>query len=130
MPPFRGLSDDKVREVVSYLRVLQGKHDARSLPGDPVRGKEIFFGKGACSACHTIYGAGGFLGPDLSAYGTTTSAQAILDAILNTNRIVPAGYRLAIVTTRNGNRFEGVIRNEDNFSLQLQTKDGSFHFFR
>jgi hypothetical protein len=23
-----------------------------------------------------------------------------------------------------------LIRNEDNFSIQLQTRDGSFHFFR
>jgi putative heme-binding domain-containing protein len=57
------------------------------------------------------------------------SAQAILDAILTVDRVVPAGYRVAIVTTRDGNRFEGIARNEDNFSLQLQTKDGTFHFF-
>jgi hypothetical protein len=25
---------------------------------------------------------------------------------------------------------EGVVRNEDNFSVQLQARDGSFHFFQ
>ena len=130
MPAFHSLSDDDIRGVVSHLRLLQGKREARSLPGDPNRGKEIFFGKGECSTCHTIFGAGGFLGPDLSAHGQTNSAQAILDTILSANRVVPIGYRLGIVTTHDGNRFEGVIRNEDNFSLQLQTKDGDFHFFR
>jgi cytochrome c oxidase cbb3-type subunit III len=130
MPAFQVLGDEKVREVVGYLRVLEGERESRSLPGDANRGKEIFFGKGECSSCHSIYGAGGFLGQDLSAYGTGTSAQAILDAILTTDRIVPAGYRLGIVTTRRGDRFEGLIRNEDNFSLQLQTRDGSFHFFQ
>jgi cytochrome c oxidase cbb3-type subunit III len=129
MPAFQALGDDKVRQVVSYLRSLQGKNGPRSLPGDATRGKEIFFGKGECSSCHRIYGAGGFLGPDLSTYGPGVSAQAILDAILTVDRVVPAGYRVAIVTTRDGQRFEGIARNEDNFSLQLQTKDGSFHFF-
>jgi len=130
MPAFRTLSGDQVRDIVSYVRSLQGRSGPRALPGDAARGKEIFFGKGECGTCHTIYGAGGFLGPDLSAYGPANSAQAILDAILSTSRTVPVGYRLATVTARDGHRFEGVIRNEDNFSLQLLAKDGSFHFFR
>jgi cytochrome c oxidase cbb3-type subunit III len=129
MPAFQTLGDDKVRQIVSYLRVLEGKQGSRSVPGDANRGKEVFFGKGECSSCHRIYGAGGFLGPDLSTYSPGMSAQAILDAILAADRVVPTGYRLAIVTTRDGRRLEGIARNEDNFSLQLQTKDGSFHFF-
>ncbi len=28
----------------------------------------------------------------------------------------------------NGDRYQGIIRNEDNFSLQLQSTDGAFHF--
>ena len=130
MPAFRTLSQEKVREIVGYLRILQGKGGPRSLPGDAARGKEIFFGKGECSACHSMHGAGGFLGPDLTAYAETKSPQAILDTILSANRNAPTGYRSAIVTTRNGGRVEGLIRNEDNFSLQLQTRDGSFHFFQ
>lgn len=130
MPAFRTLAPERVRELVVHLRVLQGKGVERSLPGDAAKGKEIFFGKGECSACHAMGGAGGFLGPDLSAYAETTSPAAILEAILNPNRIVPAGYRSAVVTTHDGSRLEGVVRNEDNFSLQLQTKDGSFHFFQ
>lgn len=31
------------------------------------------------------------------------------------------------VITRDGGRLIGVARNEDNFSLQLQTFDGNFH---
>jgi cytochrome c oxidase cbb3-type subunit III len=130
MPPFRTLGDEKVRELVGYLRALQGKRVARSLPGDAARGKKVFFGKGECSTCHTMKGAGGFLGPDLTAYGQSLSAAAILDVILSPQRIVPAGYRAAIITTRDGNRLEGMIRNEDNFSLQLLTKDGSFYFLQ
>jgi cytochrome c oxidase cbb3-type subunit III len=130
MKPFRDLSADQIRNIVTYVRVLQGKHGPRSLPGDAGRGKQIFFGKGECSSCHAIYGAGGFLGPDLSSYGPANSTQTILDAILNTERSVPNGYRLATVTTRDGHRIEGLIRNEDNFSMQLLAQDGSFHFFR
>ena len=126
MPPFHSLSPTQVREIVGYLRVLQGKSDARAVPGDASQGKKLFFGKGDCAACHTISGQGGFLGPDLSAYGSAMSADAILKSILNPARIIPPGYRPATVTTRDGSRVEGVVRNEDNFSVQLQTKDGAF----
>jgi putative heme-binding domain-containing protein len=130
MPAFNNLSAHQIGSLVRYLRMLQGKLDARTLPGDATRGKEIFFGKGECSTCHTISGEGGFLGPDLSAYGSAMSAKAIRDEIVKPERIEAAGYRSAMLTTRDGDRLEGVIRNEDNFSVQLQTKDGSFHFFQ
>jgi cytochrome c oxidase cbb3-type subunit III len=130
MPAFGELGADKVGEIVGYLRMLQGKHEARALPGDAKRGKEVFFGQAECSTCHAIFGAGGFLGPDLSAYGSATSAQAIMEGILSSDRIAPSGFRSAIVTMRDGKRFEGLIRNEDNFSLQLQTKDGTFYFLQ
>ena len=129
MPAFHNLSVRQIGSLVSYLRSLQGKLDARKPPGDARHGKEIFFGKGECSTCHTISGEGGFLGPDLSAYGSATSAKAIRDEIVRAQRNVPAGYRPAALTTRDGDRLEGIIRNEDNFSLQLQTKDGNYHFF-
>jgi cytochrome c oxidase cbb3-type subunit 3 len=130
MPAFHNLTAKQVASLVSYLRILQGRLAARTLPGDATRGKEIFVGKGECSTCHTILGEGGFLGPDLSAYGSTMSAKTIRDEIVKSDRIEAAGYRSAVLTTRDGDRLEGVIRNEDNFSVQLQTKDGSFHFFQ
>ena len=130
MPAFHNLTAKQVASLVSYLRILQGKLAARTLPGDATRGKEIFVGRGECSTCHTILGEGGFLGPDLSAYGSTMSAKTIRDEIVKSDRIEAAGYRSAVLTTRDGDRLEGVIRNEDNFSVQLQTKDGSFHFFQ
>jgi cytochrome c oxidase cbb3-type subunit III len=130
MPAFRNLDEKQVHEIVAYLRSLQGKIDGRTLPGDPKRGREIFFGKGNCSACHTVSGQGGFLGPDLTEHGATSSADALREEIVRAPRVPPMGYRTAVLTTVGGERLEGLVRNEDNFSVQLQTKDGSFHFFR
>jgi cytochrome c oxidase cbb3-type subunit III len=129
MPSFHTLSAAQVRSVVNYLRVLQGKLNVRSLPGNPQPGKEIFFGKGECGSCHSFSGQGGFFGPDLSTYGSTLSAKAILDAIMNPSRTPQPGFKPAAVTTRDGQHIEGLVRNEDNFSLQLLDKDGGFHFF-
>jgi len=129
MPAFRSFSTVQVHAVVDYLHLLQGVVKARSLPGDPLLGKKIFFGKGECSSCHMISGSGGFLGPELSTYGSTLPANAILDAILNPGGRARSGYAPAIATRRDGTRMEGVVRNEDNFSVQLLTADGRFHLF-
>lgn len=130
MPAFRSLTAKQIGALVGYLRVLQGKAESRTLPGDAKRGREIFFGKGDCASCHTVAGQGGFLGPDLSAYASTSSAKAIRDEIVKPRRNPAPGYRSAVLTTAQGDRLEGLIRNEDNFSLQFQAKDGSFRFFQ
>lgn len=128
MPAFHSLTSAQLNTIVGYLRTLQGKGEAAVIRGDSGRGKNIFFGKGECSNCHTVAGDGGFLGPDLTHYGATITVKAIRDGIVSPNRIVPTGYKLAVATTHDGTRVEGIVRSEDNFSVQLQTHEGSFHF--
>jgi putative heme-binding domain-containing protein len=130
MPAFHTLTQAQVHALVSYLRSLQGKAEARVLPGDPKRGRELFFGKGGCAACHSISGEGGFLGPDLTEYAATNSPEGLRNEITKFPRTPAHGYRPAVVTTTRGERLEGLIRNEDNFSMQLQTADGNFHLLR
>lgn len=129
MPSFHALADAEIKSVVAYLRTLQGAKKAISLPGDFKHGKTLFFGKAECSGCHMAAGAGGFIASDLSNYARTHSVDDTRSAITNPN---PNGDRLAktaTVTTHDGAKYSGKVRNEDNFSLQLQALDGTFHFF-
>ena len=128
MPAFRSLTTGQVSAIVGYLRLLQGREKPEPLPGDPARGKAIFFGKGECSSCHMMRGEGGLLGPDLSSYGSVRSAKEISDMLRDAGRIPDPAYRIAVATLRNGQKLSGIIRNEDNFSVQLQSTDGAFHF--
>lgn len=130
MPAFRNLNENQLRVLVGYLRTLQGKGEVGTLPGDPKRGREMFFGKGDCARCHTVAGQGGFMGPDLTNHAMTSSSSVMHDEIIRSPRIPAPRFRMAIVTTATGDRLEGVIRNEDNFSVQLQTTDGTFHLLR
>jgi cytochrome c oxidase cbb3-type subunit III len=127
MPSFDSFGNVKLRALLSYLRFLQGKGAATVLPGDGARGKALFFGKARCSECHMVQGAGGFLGRDLTFYGAATSARTIREKITATGEFAERGNRITQVTLRDSQRFSGVIRNEDNFSLQLQSRDGTFH---
>jgi putative heme-binding domain-containing protein len=130
MPGFAStLKDEQIQAVLEYLRTLQGIGLAVSLPGNPERGKALFFQSAGCSSCHMMNGRGGFLGADLSAYGSTHNAAEIREAILDPNKDLDPRRGPVIVTTRSGRKYTGVIRNEDNFSLQMQTLDGNFHMF-
>jgi cytochrome c oxidase cbb3-type subunit 3 len=129
MPSFHSLGASGIKSVVSYLRTLQGAGKSAILPGNPQRGESIFFARSGCSDCHMIGGKGGFLGSDLSSYARTRSAGEIRDAIKNPDSARKAEEKIVLAVTRDGKRYAGLVRNEDNFSLQLQTVDGNFHFF-
>jgi cytochrome c oxidase cbb3-type subunit III len=129
MPPFRSLGPTKIEALVQHLRTLQGEGSNATLPGSPEAGRELFFGKAGCSECHMVNGAGGFMGSDLSGSGRTKSADQIREEITDFRKHLDQHGNTVVVTTLGGQTFTGIARNEDNFSLQLQTRDGVFHFF-
>jgi cytochrome c oxidase cbb3-type subunit III len=126
MPAFPSLDDGSTKALIAYLRVLQGKGPATTIPGNPRNGEALFSGKARCSECHMLNGKGGFIASDLSTFGRGRSPAEIHDAITKPRADTRANA-VVLVTTRSGDRLTGVVRNEDNFSLQLQALDGSFH---
>jgi cytochrome c oxidase cbb3-type subunit III len=130
MPSFgKGLNENQQQAVLAYLRILQGSRSHANVPGNPRAGREIFFGRGACAECHMITGRGGFLAADLSDYGKSHSPAVIREAIVAPGKNRDPRFGSVIVLTKTGKTYRGVLRNQDNFSIQMQTPDGVFHFF-
>jgi cytochrome c oxidase cbb3-type subunit III len=127
MPAFGSLGAARIQAVVRYLRSLQGQSGAVDVSGDPKHGRDLFFGPSGCSRCHMVKGAGGFIGADLSSYAKTQAVENIRTAITDPNRNLDPRKRVLIVTMADGQALTGIARNEDNFSLQLQTSDGTLH---
>jgi putative heme-binding domain-containing protein len=128
MPAFHSLARVEVEAVVAYLRSLQGTNRTLNLPGDPDRGQTVFFGKAGCSGCHMAAGKGGFIASDLSGYARGHAVEQIRSAITSPTPGNDRRARLVTATLRGGETYVGRIRNEDNFSVQLQTLDGTFYF--
>jgi cytochrome c oxidase cbb3-type subunit III len=129
MPPFAALGSAKLSALLSYIRSLQGKGTEAPVAGNAERGKELYWGKAGCSDCHIVNGAGGFLGRDLSKYGENHSIAEIHAAIVEPEKTAGTRGHVAEVTAKDGKSYSGLVRNEDNFSLQLLSLDGTFHFF-
>lgn len=126
MPAFHSLHALQVRELIAYLRSLEGVGERVELPGNSERGKVSFFGKAGCFQCHMIAGQGGFIASDLTDFARAHSAEQVRSAILEPSVGKKPPVALATATLRDGRKYVGRVRNEDNFSLQLQILDGTF----
>jgi alcohol dehydrogenase (cytochrome c) len=112
---------DALVALVNSLRAPAAHHPA---PGDVAAGERFFFGKGNCASCHVVKGRGGSLGPDLSNLGLELRLAQITEALRNPAALQTPGYRLVSVRLRDGATIRGLVKNESNFDLQLQTLDG------
>jgi cytochrome c oxidase cbb3-type subunit III len=128
MPAFSTFKSQEVADVVKYLRFLQGRGDIVKLPGDPIQGKALFFGKAQCSSCHMVNGKGGFIGADLSFYAADAKPDQIRAIILDPDKNLPADKKATTAVTIAGQKITGMLKVKDNFSLSIQTPDGAFHY--
>lgn len=127
MPAFDYLGEARIKSIVSYLRAMGRRSGWVLASGNPQHGEELFFGKAECGNCHMMAGKGGFLGSDLTKYAETHAPAEAREAILKPGNSADPNQEMQEVITREGERITGVVRNEDNFSLQLQGTDGAFH---
>jgi len=126
MPPF-DLPEEKIWQLLAYVRSLSAPAFGSPVPGDPQAGQVIFFGKGGCSDCHTILGRGHFLGPDLSNVGMTRSWKQLRDALLDPKSRSTTGYQGVTVITQAGATITGILRNNSNYALEIQDTQGNLH---
>ncbi len=72
-----------------------------------------------CGPCHTMYGEGGSVGPDLTG-SNRANLEYLLANVLNPNADVPEAYRMVLVTTRDGRTFSGNVIAETDRQLTLR----------
>jgi cytochrome c oxidase cbb3-type subunit 3 len=129
MPGAWQLTPREVGQVAAYVRSL-GRIAAVSLPGDPARGKLLYENKGGCAGCHIIRGAGASVGPELSDIGARRNAEYLREALVKPGAVVPPGFLMLTVTTRDGKSIRGIRLNEDTFTIQIRDTGGRLHSFR
>lgn len=133
MPPFAQIGEANVSAVLQYVRRLAGNAAGTeasaeiAVTGDVDAGRALYFGKAQCSNCHLMQGKGGFIANNLTNFGRTRTAEEALQDIVNPDNPLVPSSQVAIVTTNTGQKITGVLRNEDAFTLALQTEDGRFH---
>jgi len=117
--PATNVSEAQAVKIVAYLRSVAESRSGVAVAGDAGRGQSIFEGKGACSTCHRVNGAGSGLGPDLSRVGQLRRAIELEEAMLNPGAEVLPANRFYRVVTRDGSTVTGRLLNHDTFTVQL-----------
>lgn len=128
MPP-SGLASTDIWKIVAYIRSLRASASDSFVPGNVAKGEQIFWGQGRCGSCHMVDGRGGILGPDLSSIGGQRTLRQIREALTQPPVQLPSGYQPVEVVTKEGQRFSGIIKNENNFSLQLLDNHDQLQLF-
>jgi putative heme-binding domain-containing protein len=120
MPAFlKYLGVLELRTIVAYLRFMATTAYSTSVPGDPVRGKATFEGKGECLTCHRVKDKGSRLGPDLTEIGAVRRMIELERSLLEPNGEILFQNRLVRLVTRDGVTITGRLLNQDTFSVQL-----------
>jgi cytochrome c oxidase cbb3-type subunit III len=133
-----GMTDTEIWQVITYIRGVEKKPTANA--GNAAHGRELFYGDAACSTCHMVNGKGGRMGPDLTSAGAGRSMDYLIESIRNPSQRLAQGiseamkefsqeYITARVVDAAGQKFEGVVLNEDNFTLQMIDMREQLHLF-
>jgi cytochrome c oxidase cbb3-type subunit III len=136
------LPDPDIWKIVTYIRALRGTAIDNPLPGDVAQGETVFWGKGQCGGCHMLSGRGGLTAPDLSNIAGVRKSSSIVDALTKEQhhvygsggahlRALPPmdSYLPVHVTVADGKIIDGVLLNEDSYSLQMIDKDQQLRLF-
>ena len=126
--------DSDVQDKLAKYEASLPKSDplARYAPslegGDAERGKAIFQGdsEAACIRCHSIDGSGSTVGPNLAGIGSNPQKprRYILESLIDPNAYVVPGYGTASFTLKDGSEVSGMIRSENETTIQLVSLEG------
>ncbi len=121
--------DTEIWQVVSYVRSLSASAEEVELPGNAARGARIYRSRGGCSDCHRIGGRGGRLGPDLSDIGWMRSPPHLEAALRSPSAVIRPNYRAVRIVTKGGSTLQGLLRNEDTYSIQILDENENLRAF-
>jgi cytochrome c oxidase cbb3-type subunit 3 len=144
MPPFSSqMSDDEIWKITAYIHGLRGTAIDAPAQGNVANGEMIFWGKGQCGTCHMVKAKGSILGPDLTNIAGQRKVVSIVDALTKAQHSIAADggthdstllplqtYQPVRVTMSDGRVVNGILKNEDSFSLQLLSRDEKLHLVK
>src|SRR5262249_3936118 len=76
---------------------------------DPPLGRAVY--TKACAQCHTLFGTGGKVGPDITG-ANRGSLDYLLENILDPSAVIPKEYAATILTLASGRVITGIVKAE------------------
>jgi putative heme-binding domain-containing protein len=116
----RGAELDQGEVTLTEAELKQLVTDVQKA-GDPVRGEIVYRRKElSCVACHSIGGAGGKVGPDMTSIGASAPVDYLIESVWFPNKKIKEGYHAVMVETKDGQEFSGTLLRETGEQLILR----------
>jgi putative membrane-bound dehydrogenase-like protein len=113
----RPASGEKARLMARYKSLLTAEYLAKA---DRGRGRLVF--KQTCATCHRLFDEGSDIGPELTG-AQRTNLDYILENVLDPSAVVAKDYQVTVLETKDGRVLTGLIRQENDKVLTLQTQN-------
>jgi len=102
---------DKLAEIAKYKAMLESKG-----AGDPGRGRGVF--SRICQQCHTLFEAGGKVGPELTG-SNRGDLDYVLQNVIDPNAIIPNDYRTSNLETTDDRVITGIVTRQDQNAVTI-----------
>lgn len=106
-------SEAKKAELARYQKLLTPAFLAKANLG---QGRALF--NQTCFACHSLFGQGNAIGPDLTG-GNRQNLDFLLENILDPSAVVGADYQLTVFTLKDGRVLSGMPRQENENAVRI-----------
>ena len=111
----RETSGDRARAIAQAKAMLTARH---TQPPDRSLGRAVY--SRICQQCHTLFGVGGQVGPDLTG-SNRADLDYLLSNVLDPSALIGKDYQAHVIATADGRVLTGIIRAEDKDSITLAT---------
>ena len=101
------------REIAEKKALLLRKPE---MEPDPVLGRMLFIK--TCQECHTLYGIGAKVGPDLTK-SKRDDLDFLLTSIIDPSAVIEKEFRPTLVTTTKGLVLNGIVKKEDENAVTI-----------
>jgi putative heme-binding domain-containing protein len=107
-------ADAKV-EIARWMAMLTNKPPH---PEEASHGRAVF--AKTCAQCHTLFGEGGKVGPDLTG-SNRANLEYVLSNVLEPSAVMAKEYQTSTVTLADGRVITGIIKAQDKQTVTVQT---------
>jgi len=108
---------DKTKLLAHYLALTPP--DALK-KADRSRGRAVF--ARTCAKCHTLFGEGGKIGPDLTG-SQRVNPEYVLVKVLDPGAVVAKDYQMTVFTLADGRVVNGILKADDGKVVTVQTQN-------
>lgn len=109
----RETETDKLKDIARFKKIVQAKGY-----GDAQRGREVF--SRTCQQCHTLFGEGGKVGPDITG-SNRSDLDYVLQNAIDPNAVIPNDYRTSNIETKDERSITGIVTKQDDNAITVVT---------